>query len=177
MDEKHPHLSLVGPNHQPNEHDQEFIPLPFYPWDERPPALALDPDEVATAIHIAKGDLPAASALLKTPQFKLERILRHHPRLQRILNEELQIAVSKSRSELLTALESPSDRRREWAATKILASRIAQADPFAPAPAQPSAQSASLSLSSTAAGRTLTFRWRTDADDASPVIDGEIAHP
>ena len=93
------------------------------------------------------------------------------------LNEELQIAVSKSRSELLTALDSPSDRRREWAASKILASRIAQNDPFARRPAQPSAAQASLSLTNTAAGRTLTFRWKTDADDLTPVIehDGDPA--
>ena len=169
----HPHLTLVTPN-TTTDHDQEFIPLPFYGWTERPSTLPLDPDECATAIHIANGDIPAAAALLKVPQFKLERQIRHHPNLARILNEELQIAVSKSRSELLTALASPNDRRREWAATKILASRIAQNDPFAPAPAQPSAQAASLSLTSSAAGRTLVFRWRTDADETQPVtIDHE----
>ena len=129
-----PHLTLVTST-TASEHDQEFIPLPFYPFTERPATLPLDPDECATAIHIARGDLPKASDLLKVPQFKLEREVRRHPNLARILNEELQIAVSKSRSELLTALESPNDRRREWAASKILASRIAQSDPFAPAPA------------------------------------------
>jgi hypothetical protein len=170
--DKPPHLTLVTPTHTQSEHDQEFIPLPFYPFTERPSTLPLDPDECATAIHLAEGDLPKASALLKVPQFKLEREVRRHPNLQRILNEELQIAVSRSRSELLDALSSPNDRRREWAATKILASRIAQNDPFAPAPAQPSAAQASLSLTSTAAGRTLVFRWRTDADDNPPVIDG-----
>jgi hypothetical protein len=172
--DKPPHLTLVTPTHTQSEHDQEFIPLPFYPFSERPPTLPLDPDECATAIHIAQGDLPKAADLLKVPQFKLEREVRRHPNLARILNEELQIAVSRSRSELLTALDSPSERRREWAASKILASRIAQNDPFAPAPAQPSAQSASLSLTNTAAGRTLVFRWRTDADETQPVtIDHE----
>ena len=173
MVDKSPHLTLVTPTTS-SDHDQEFIPLPFYGWAERPSTLPLDPDECATAIHIANGDLPRASDLLKVPQFKLEREVRRHPNLQRILNEELQIAVSKSRSELLTALDSPNDRRREWAASKILASRIAQSDPFAPAPAQPSAQAASLNLTNTAAGRTLVFRWRTDADETQPVtIDHE----
>ena len=129
----HPHLTLVDPG-KLREHDEEFAPLPFFPWDSRPPTLPLDPDECATAIHLAQGDLPRACALLKVPQFKLEREVRRHPNLQRILNEELQIAVSKSRSELLTALDSPNDRRREWAASKILASRIAQNDPFAQPP-------------------------------------------
>ena len=153
----HPHLTLVDPNRS-TEHDQEFIPLPFYGWAERPATLPLDPDECATAIHIARGDIPAAAALLKIPQFKLEREVRRHPNLARILNEELQIAVSRSRSELLTALESPNDRRREWAATKILASRIAQSDPFSPAPPQPGAvQAASVTLTD----REIIFSWQS----------------
>ena len=160
--DKPPHLTLVRP---PSEHDGEFVPLPFYPWNERPATLALDPDEVATAIHIAKGDIPAAAALLKVPEFKLNRSLRHHPRLQRVLNESLEIVHNRAASEYIQALDSPSDRRREWAASKILATRSAASHPFAPAPPQPSAQSASLSLTNTAAGRTLTFRWKTDADD------------
>lgn len=169
----HPHLTVVNSS-TVSEHDSEFIPLPYYPWDERPATLPLDPDECATAIHIAQGDIPKASGLLKVSQHLLERSLRHHPRLTRILNEELAIAVSRSRSEYLSALDSPSDRRREWAATKILSSRIAQSDPFAPAPAQPSASQASLSLSNTAGGKTLTFRWRTDADDKpATVIDND----
>jgi hypothetical protein len=170
----HPHLTLVDPS-KSKEHDEEFIPLPFYPWDSRPPSLPLDPDECATAIHIAKGDIPAAAALLKVPEFRLNRQIRHHPRLQRVRDESLEIVHNRAASEYIQALDSPSDRRREWAAAKILATRSAASHPFAPAPAQPSAQSASLSLSNTAAGRTLTFRWKTDADE--PVIehDGDPA--
>ena len=67
--DKPPHLTLVTPTHTQSEHDQEFIPLPFYPWTERPSTLPLDPDECATAIHVAKGDIPkAAAALLKVSQ-------------------------------------------------------------------------------------------------------------
>ena len=152
--------------------DGEFIPLPFYPWEERPSTLPLDPDECATAIHIAQGDLPAAAALLKVPLYKLQRQLTHHPRLQRVFQESNALAASRAAAEYLHALDSPSDRRREWAAAKILASRSAMAHPFAPAPSQPNAQAASLSLTSSAAGRTLTFRWRTDADDP-PTIDAD----
>ena len=169
--DKPPHLTLVTST--PSEHDGEFVPLPFYPWNERPSTLPLDPDEVATAIHIAKGDIPAAAALLKVPEFKLNRSLRHHPRLQRVLNESLEIVHNRAASEYIQALDSPSDRRREWAASKILATRSAQSHPFAPAPPQPSAQSASLSLTNTAAGRTLTFRWKTDADDRVIEHDGD----
>jgi hypothetical protein len=165
----HPHLTLVDPS-KSKEHDEEFIPLPFYPWDSRPPSLPLDPDECATAIHIAQGDLPAAANLLKVPLHKLNRQIRNHPRLARVLQETNELTVARAASEYITALSSPSERRREWASTKIMASRAAQSHPFSPAPAQPGA--ASLSLSDTPAGRTLTFRWRTDADE-TVTIDHE----
>jgi hypothetical protein len=167
----HPHLTLVDPS-KSKEHDEEFIPLPFYPWDSRPPSLPLDPDECATAIHIAQGDLPAAANLLKVPLHKLNRQIRNHPRLARVLQETNELTVARAASEYINALSSPSERRREWASTKIMASRAAAQHPFSPAPAQPNAQSASLSL--TDAGRTLTFRWRTDADDV-PTIEGDLA--
>ena len=173
--DKPPHLTLVTST--PSEHDREFIPLPFYGWAERPSTLPLDPDECATAIHIAKGDIPAAAALLKVPEFKLNRMVRHHPRLVRVRDESLEIVHNRAASEYIQALDSPNDRRREWAASKILATRSAQSHPFAPAPAQPSAQSASLSLSSTVAGRTLTFRRRTDADETSTNPDNPDLTP
>ena len=79
--DKPPHLTLVKPTttNTTTDHDQEFIPLPFYPWSERPSTLPLDPDEAATAIHIAKGDIPAAAALLKVPEFRLNRLIRRTP--------------------------------------------------------------------------------------------------
>ena len=169
--DKPPYLTLVDP-HTASEHDQEFTPLPYYPWDERPLTLPLDSDECATAIHLAQGDLPRAAELLKVPLYKLNRALAHHPRLARIFREANDLAIARAAAEYLRALDSPSDRRREWGATKILASRAAVSHPFSPAPSQPNAAAASLSLTSTAAGRTLVFRWRTDADDNPPVIDG-----
>jgi hypothetical protein len=162
--DKPPYLTLVDPGRE-RSHDEEFIPLPFYPFNERPASMPLDPDECATAIHIAKGDIPAAAALLKVPEFKLNRQIRHHPRLVRVRDEALEIVHNRAASEYIQALDSPSDRRREWAAAKILATRSAASHPFAPAPPQPNAQQASLSLSSGPTGRTITFRWRSDADD------------
>lgn len=165
MEKDHPHLTLVDQSRDVSR-DGEFLPLPFYPWDERPPSLPLDPDETATAIHLANGDLPAASSLLKVPLHKVIRQIAHHPRLARVLNEALALATHRAASEYIRALDSPNDRRREWAATKILASRAAQSHPFSPAPVAPSA-AASLTLSDpNGRGRVLTFRWRTDADDA-----------
>ena len=66
MVEKPPYLTLVDPTHF-KDHDEEFLPLPFYPWDERPGHLALDHDEIATALHMAEGDLVGSAALLKVP--------------------------------------------------------------------------------------------------------------
>jgi len=169
---KHPHLTLVDPNRDTSL-DEEFAPLPFYPWDSRPPSLPLDPDECATAIHLAQGDLPAAASLLKVPLHKLNRQLVHHPRLQRILREALDNQIARAASEYIRALDSPNDRRREWAATKILASRAAASHPFAPSPPQPS--TASLQLSQSGPSRTLTFRWRTDDDDVPTIIDHDPA--
>ena len=178
-DDPHPHLKLVD-NTIDHSHDSEFLPLPYYPWETRPDAVPLDADEVATALYIAQGSLVRAALLLKTPPTRVARTIRSHPRLNRVIEEQNQLTVAQAHSELLDALASPNDRRREWAAAKILASRVAAAHPFAPAPPQPSAQQTSLSLSNTQNGRTLTFRWRTDADPSpnsqnidSQVIDGE----
>jgi hypothetical protein len=118
-----------------SEHDAEFIPLPYYPWVSRPLTFPLDADECATAIHLAKGHVPAAAALLKVPEYKLDRFIRHHPVLQRIQAEEAGLEVHKAAWEYSKALDDPSDRRREWAASKIMASKAAQSHPFSPAPA------------------------------------------
>ena len=42
--------------------------------------------------------------------------------------------VQRAMGELIRALDSPSNRRREWAAERILASYMARDHPFAPAP-------------------------------------------
>jgi hypothetical protein len=168
MEKDKPYLTLVDPDRD-RSRDEEFSPLPYYGWDERPSTLPLDPDECATAIHLAQGDLPAAAALLKVPHHKLHRQVVIHPRLARVLSESLALAHNRAASEYIRALDSPSDRRREWAAAKILSTRSAASHPFAPAPPQPS--TASLSLQQSGPSRTLTFRWRTDEDDVK-TIDG-----
>lgn len=109
----HPHLTLVDP-HKMGEHDREFIPLPYYPWESRPETVPLDTDECATAIHIARGHIPRAADLLKVAEFKLARMVRHHPHLARIQSEELELEVHKAAWEYSKALDSDNDRRREW---------------------------------------------------------------
>lgn len=158
-----PYLTLVDDSSRSEtSQDSEFLPLPFYPWDERPPHLVLELEECETAIHLAQGHLPKAAELLKVPLYRLNRQIVRHPRLQRIYQEAATLLAHRAAGELIDALDSPNDRRREWAATKILSIKAVADHPFAPAPPQPS--TASLSLTQTPSSRTITFRFRTDED-------------
>jgi hypothetical protein len=160
MDDPPKHLRLVNPNER-SEEEQEYLPLPYYSWDERPPTLPIDADEAATALYLAKGVLQQAAALLKVSDVRLRRLIQHSPRLQRIQTEQYGLAVDRSAGKYIEALDAPDARRQEWGAKNILASRAAQGHPFSPAPQTP-ASSATLTLTDQA--RTITYRWRNDAD-------------
>jgi hypothetical protein len=161
-----PHLTLVDPHADVQSNDDEFIPLPFYPWDERPPTLAIDFDEAATAIHLAHGELLAASRLLKVGLHRLTRLVKQSPRLQRILTESFEHALIRAVAVPIDTLFNPDadQRAKEWASTKVLQSRLAQGHPLSPAPPATTQSAASLTVNPTQ--RSITFRWRTDADDA-----------
>jgi hypothetical protein len=62
----------------------EFLPLPFYGWLERPPDLPIDPDEAATALYLGGGDVKDAASRLKVSTSTLSRLVRRCPRLQRL---------------------------------------------------------------------------------------------
>jgi hypothetical protein len=162
MDKDHPHLTLVDPGAQSN--DGEFAPLPYYPWGERPPTLAIDFDEAATAIHLAHGELNKAASLLKAPLHRLTRLVRQSPRLQRILEESFQHALIRAVAVPIDTLFDPtSDQRaKEWASTKVLQSRLAIGHPLSPAP--PASVQSSASLTVNPSQRTITFRWKGDDD-------------
>ena len=161
--DKPPYLTLVDPGRDV-AHDDEFAPLPFYPWDQRPSSLPLDADEAATAIHLAC-NLPGAAELLKVPLRTLVRMVKHSPRLTRVLAEANDVLVAQAAGEYAQALAAQDDRRREWGATKIMQSRAAAGHALSPAP-----PNSTMSLTSTTqqGNRTLTFRWRTDADSVPP---------
>jgi hypothetical protein len=162
MPDEKPHLTLVDPS---TEHDAEFLSLPHFSWDERPISLLLDADECATAIHLSHGEVAHAAELLKVPIVRLNRMVRGSPRLQRVLEEALQVALVKARSIPLRTLFNPEADQRalEWASTKVLQSRLAIGDPLSPAPSASIQANANLQVN--APSRTITFRWRTDADD------------
>jgi hypothetical protein len=157
-----PYLALVDPSAHP-ELEAEFAPLPFYPWDERPPTLPIDADEAATAIHLGH-NLPRAAALLKVPEFRLRRLVNQSPRLQRVLDESFGLALDRAVAVPIDTLFDPQadQRAKEWASTKLLQSRLAQGHPLSPAPPGSIQSNAALDVTPT----KITFRWRTDADDA-----------
>lgn len=136
MEKDRSHLTIVNESYS-GSHDCEFLPLPYYNWDQRPDTLPLDVDECATAIHLSDGDVLEAAALLKVPIIRLNRIIRHNPRLQRILEEALGVSLVRAAHVPLATLRDPNaDRRQlEWASTKLLQSRLAQGHLLSPAPA------------------------------------------
>jgi hypothetical protein len=54
----------------------EFLPLPFFPYPERPLTIPLDVEECATAIYLKNGDLAAAAARLKVTPARLNKVVR-----------------------------------------------------------------------------------------------------
>ena len=61
-----------------------YLPLPFFPWPERPARLPLDVEEAATSLFLAHGDLNAAAERLKVPVPRLNKCIRKSLRLQRL---------------------------------------------------------------------------------------------
>jgi hypothetical protein len=161
----HPHLTLVDPSSVTGVED-EFVPLPYYTWLERPKTLAIDFDEAATAIHLAHGELQKAAELLKVGLHRLTRLVKQSPRLQRIHAEAFETALIKAVAVPIDTLFDPTAdaRRLEWASTKVLQSRLAMGHPLSPAPPS-TIQSSSLTVSPSQ--RTITFRWRGD-DEPEP---------
>ena len=153
MQDDKPPLRLVGPLGDP----QEFIPLPYYTWTERPSTVPLTYDECATALFLVNGSPHRAALLLKVPLVVLNRAIRNHPRLVPLLDELNQAVVTRARSVAIDTLFDPEAdaRRLEWASTKILSSKIAQSDPFAPAGSSPT-------LTINNDNRELVFHWRTE---------------
>ena len=64
---------------------EEFVQLPYFPWDTRPSTVPLDADECATAIYLANGKLDRAAELLKIDQRQLKKMIRRIPRLRHLL--------------------------------------------------------------------------------------------
>jgi hypothetical protein len=158
MENDKPHLTLVDQDFI-SEHDREFAPLPYFPWDQRPSTVPLDQDECATALHLSQGHLAKAAFLLRVPLFRLNRMLKHSPRLQRVFSESAELIVARAFGKYIDALDAEDARRQEWGATKIMQSRAAMGHIFSPAPAN------SVSTSVTMSAKEIVYSWR---DGGSP---------
>jgi hypothetical protein len=63
----------------------EFLPLPYFPWESRPETLPLDADEIATSLFLANGHLGKAAGLLKVSEMRLNRSIRGKQNLLRLI--------------------------------------------------------------------------------------------
>ena len=95
---------------------------------------------------------PAAARELGVLPTDLRRLTWARPHLLDEAHEEMELFVARAMGELIKALYSPNDRRREWAAERILSSWIARDHPFARAP-----RGAARAQSGGAVN--FTFRW------------------
>jgi hypothetical protein len=115
-----------------SETDNEFLPLPYYPWARRPSYSPLADDEVATALYLAEGELAVAAEHLRVDPLRIIRTINRSERLKRLHAELASLLNDKVLREYKRAFESADDRRREWAASKVSQTKQFQAHPLAP---------------------------------------------
>lgn len=112
--------------------EDEFLPLPYYPYDKRPSTTSIDVEEAATALYLAEGEISVAAATLKVEPLRLMRVIRRSPRLQRLHAELISLLNDKVHHEYKRAFDDEDSRRREWAASKVSQTRQFQDHPLAP---------------------------------------------
>ena len=155
-----------------SELDEEFRPLPYFPWEVRPTHIALDIEECATSLYLSKGVLRDAAARLRVDVLRLQRVINRSVRLQR-LREELVAAHLNDRvyEEYLKAFEDEDSRRREWASAKVAGTEQFRRHPLAPS----NQHSPTLSISQE--NNNITFVWRTEplpVDSGAAVIENSF---
>lgn len=97
--------------------------LPAYPWDQRPDNHPLTADEVCAALFEAEGDVTAASQRLKVGSLTLRKFVERSSRARATIRECDNRLGDKARSKLAQALDSPDDRRQDWAIRYVLNAR------------------------------------------------------
>ena len=154
-----------------SETDREFLPLPYFPYDERPVTVPLDVEECATALYICGGKLSKAADRLKVDKLRLQRVIDRSPRLQRLHKELYEVYVHDSAEVVIDAIYADDPRVRYAAATKVLGTKAAREHPFAPA-----GDGGSLTVNNDGGGN-ITFHWRTEPlplDNGGPVIENSL---
>ena len=103
-----------------------LVSLPAYPWSSRPDDLPLTADEVCAALYEASGDVTSASLRLKVGSLVLRKFIERSSRAKAVIREMDARLSDKARSKLSEALDSPDDRRADWAIRYVLNSRNAR---------------------------------------------------
>jgi hypothetical protein len=112
--------------------EEEFLPLPYYPWDRRPGHSPIEVEEAATALYLAEGVISQAAERLRVEPLRLTRAISRSPKLRKLHEELVSLLNDKVHAEYLKAFLSDDDRRREWAASKTAQTKQFQAHPLAP---------------------------------------------
>ena len=100
--------------------------LPAYPWSSRPDDLPLTADEVCAALYEAAGDVTSASLRLKVGSLVLRKFIERSSRARAVIREMDARLGDRARTKLAEALDSPDDRRADWAIRYVLNSRNAR---------------------------------------------------
>ena len=136
--------------------EEEFLPLPYFPWAARPSHAVLEVEECATALYLAGGEVSVAAEKLRVEPLRLQRAINRHERLRRLHAELVSLLNDRVLHEVRRAFDDDDSRRREWASAKVMNSRQFQDHPLAPANAN------APQLSITHENNNITFVWRTE---------------
>ena len=91
-------------------HASEFLPLPFFPFEELPHNTPIDLEDAATALVLSDGNVPAAAQRLRVTPARLQRAINKSPRLIRLMTR-LNAACHESDAECTTATNSQSAQK------------------------------------------------------------------
>ena len=95
--------------------------------------LGLDLGHVSRALAKHYGDITRAAKELGIAAPDLRRLTWAKPKLLEAAHEQMFEIAARAHGEVIGAMLSDSDRRREWAADIILSSYMGRNDPMAPA--------------------------------------------
>jgi hypothetical protein len=148
----------------PNEIDEEFLPLPYYPYESRPVHIPVDVEEAATALYLDKGVVDDAASRLRIPSLKLQRMIDRSPRLTRLHKELVALLNDRVLKQVISAFDDPDNRRREWASAQVIRSEAFRSHPLAPS------QQNSQPTLNIAGPQRIVISW-DDGPEPSPAIE------
>lgn len=100
--------------------------LPAYPWSQRPDDCPLTVEEVTEALADNGGSVIKASLRLKVGSLVLRKFVERSARARAVIQEMKDRLTDKAQDKLEEALDSPDDRRADWAIRYVLNSKNAR---------------------------------------------------